>query len=95
MAPDNGPVTKDDLRQAIADIKGLILNEIRHVKEDTNANTQWRTEFMAEEGPWRKIHYRVEKLERLAWLFVGVAAFLSPVVIWAIIEIIKTLTGRP
>ena len=36
---------------------------------------------------------RLVKLERLAWLAGGVMVFLSPVVIWAIIEIIKTLTG--
>lgn len=34
---------------------------------------------------------RISILERYKWLFVGVFAFLSPVVIWAIIELLKGL----
>ena len=34
---------------------------------------------------------RIVRLERWPWLIAGVAAFLSPVIIWAIIEIIKAL----
>lgn len=34
---------------------------------------------------------RLIQLERIVWLIIGAAAFLSPVVIWAVIEIIKVL----
>lgn len=36
---------------------------------------------------------RLIRLERVAWLAVGLAGFLSPVVVWAVIEIIKVLGG--
>jgi hypothetical protein len=32
---------------------------------------------------------RLVKLERLAWMTIVITSFLSPVVVWAIIEIIK------
>jgi hypothetical protein len=34
---------------------------------------------------------RLVRLERLAWLVVGLATFLSPVVVWSIIEIVKAV----
>ena len=34
---------------------------------------------------------RLIRLERIAWLAVGLAGFFSPVVIWAIIEIAKAV----
>jgi hypothetical protein len=36
---------------------------------------------------------RLQRLERLAWLIGGLAAFVAPVVVWAVIEIIKALVG--
>lgn len=34
---------------------------------------------------------RLVRLERLAWMVVAVFTFFSPVVVWAVIEIIKAL----
>lgn len=34
---------------------------------------------------------RLVKLERMSWLVAGIGALLSPVVVWAIIEIAKAL----
>ena len=99
MAPDNGPVTKEDLRQAVAAIKELIMNEVGHVAEETDTNTKWRLEFMAEKGPWRGMDQRVQALEtfaesmkktmgRISTLFYAV---LTAVLIWAIMGIIAAL----
>ena len=35
---------------------------------------------------------RLVRIERLYWLIAGAAAFVSPVVVWALIEMIKALT---
>lgn len=37
---------------------------------------------------------RLDTVERKVWAILAVCAFLSPVVVWAIIEIIKTLFNR-
>jgi len=34
---------------------------------------------------------RLIRLERIAWLLIGLAGFFAPVVIWAVIEIIKAV----
>ena len=36
---------------------------------------------------------RLVKLERMYWLIGGVAAFMSPVVVWALINLIQSLTA--
>lgn len=40
---------------------------------------------------YKEINKRVERLERFNWVFTRVLAVLSPVFIWAIIEVIKQL----
>ena len=90
MSSDS-PATKHDLKMAVDAIKELFVNELRHLQGDVDGNTQWRQEFIAEDGPWRKLHTRLEKLERLAWLFAGASALLSPVVVWAIIQIFESV----
>jgi hypothetical protein len=87
MPPDNEPVTKADL--AIIDgkldgLKELVENEFRHLREDVNENTAWRQEFTKENGPWRRVADSIKVMK----VFI---AFLSPVVVWAVIEIIKAL----
>lgn len=102
MAPDNEPITKADLNALRVEIKGireLWDNELRHVKEDTEANTKWRQEFMAEDGPWRKMDQRMQAqetfseamkkgAERNSKLLYGVLAALLG---WAIIQFITVL----
>jgi len=34
---------------------------------------------------------RLVRLERIAWLLIGLGTFFAPVVIWAVIEIIKAV----
>jgi len=36
---------------------------------------------------------RLQRLERLAWLGLGVGGLLSPVAVWAVIQIVESLTG--
>ncbi|MGD8501402.1 MAG: hypothetical protein PVJ86_12190 [Phycisphaerales bacterium] len=84
MAPGD-PVTKSDLNTLRTEIKGireLLNNELRHLREDVNANTEWRKAFMKENGPWRNVADSVKILK----VFVGV---LSPIALWAAIKFIE------
>lgn len=84
MAPetDDGKVTLAILR-----------NDLLHL---TRLVERWCEESEQERGMLAqridKHEERLVKLERWPWLMAGVGAFLSPVVIWAIIEILKSLT---
>lgn len=91
MAPDDGPVTKADLNVAIRSIQTLIENELRHQTQDIAELKNWRSEFMAEGGPWRSMDKRVSTLEYLARSVKVVIVILSPIAVWAIIEIIKAV----
>ena len=42
----------------------------------------------------KKHDKRLDRVERITWVIMGVCGILSPVVVWAIIEIIKTLFNR-
>lgn len=86
---DNEPVTKSDLNALHTEmqrIHDLLQNELRHLREDVNENTAWRQEFTKENGPWRRVADSIKVIK----VFI---AFLSPVIIWAIIEIIKALAS--
>ncbi len=86
---DGEPVTKSDLSALHTEMQGihdLLQNELRHLREDVNENTAWRQEFTKENGPWRRVADSIKVIK----VFI---AFLSPVIIWAIIEIIKTLAS--
>ena len=89
MTPDDGPVTKADLRDAITTIQTTIENELRHQTEDIAEVKGWRNEFMAEGGPWRSMNDRVSALEYLARTVKWVIAVLTPIAIWAVTEMIK------
>lgn len=89
MAPDDGPVTKADLNNAIQSIQRLIENELKHQTEDIAELKDWRNRFMAEEGPWRSMDSRVNALEYLARSIKWVIGILTPIAIWATIEIIR------
>lgn len=89
MPPDDGPVTKADLNDAIKSIQTIIENELRHQAEDTAELKIWRDQFMVEGGPWRSMNDRVSALEYLARTVKWIIAVLTPIAIWAIIEMIK------
>jgi hypothetical protein len=89
MAPDDGPVTKADLNNAIKSIQILIENELRHQTEDITELKDWRNQFMAEGGPWRSMDKRVSALEYLARSIKWVIGILTPIAIWATWEIIR------
>jgi len=100
MAPDDGPVTKADLNNAIQSIQKLIENELKHQTEDIVELKDWRNQFfMSEAGPWRSMDKRVSALEYLARSIKWVIAALTPIAVWAMIEMIKAavtwLQGGP
>lgn len=89
---DDGPVTKADLNTIKAEVTALadlIKNELAHIKEDVAANTVWRQEFMKEDGPWRSVDRRVSALEYLARSIKVIGVTLTPIALWAIMEIIE------
>jgi hypothetical protein len=89
MAPNDKPVTKADLNAAIQSIQRLIENELKHQTEDVAELKGWRDGFVAEDGPWRSMDNRVRALEYLARSIKWVIAILTPIAIWAIMEMIK------
>ena len=60
MPPDDGPVTRADLKDAISSIERLIQNELGHQAEDIGEMRDWRDQFMAEGGPWRALNRRTQ-----------------------------------
>ena len=89
MASSNGPVTKADLAATEKRIKEFLGNELRHRDDDITDFKAWRDEFVAEGGPWRSMDRRVTALEYLAKSIKWVIAALTPIALWAIMEIIK------
>ena len=64
-------------------------NELKHHAEDIKDLKDWRDQFVAEGGPWRSIDKRVSALEYLAKSVKVVIATLTPIALWAIMEMIK------
>ena len=70
-------------------LRQLMENELKHHAEDIKDLKGWRDQFVAEGGPWRSIDKRVSALEYLAKSVKVVIATLTPIALWAIMEMIK------
>jgi len=72
----------------------VVQNDVRHL---TEAVRSWREEATKERrvlAECIKDHEkRLVNLERFPWLVRGLAALISPIAIWATIEVVKTLVA--
>ena len=92
--PNKDPITKTDLDVIGGELKALrqlMENELKHHAEDIGELKSWRDQFMAEVGPWRTMDKRVGGLEYLAKGMKWIVGILTPIALWATIEIIKAL----
>ena len=86
-----GPRTydDDDGRVTLAVLANKLDNLIDNVKGWRDSATLERQEILVLVKDHER---RIVRIERVYWLIGGAAAFVSPVVIWALIEMIKALT---
>jgi len=92
MSPSKELVTRTDIDVISGELKALrqlMENELSHQAEDIKDLKDWRNEFMAEGGPWRSMDKRVSAIEYLTKGVKWVFAALTPIAVWATIEIIK------
>ena len=72
----------------------VVQNDVKHL---TDVVRSWRDEAGSERRELfdciKDHEKRLVKLERVQWLIGGLAALVTPIAIWALIEIIKTLSA--
>lgn len=99
MGSDNQEISIPVLEERFAGLQRWLDERFQRLDDRLGAMAGERCELDARleklEERVREDHEgRLVRLERLAWLMAGTAAMLSPVAVWAVIEIIKALAGK-
>lgn len=75
------------VEERLAGLRRWLDERFRRIEDQLEGNQEIREQVDDHEK-------RLVRLERIAWLSAGMAGMLSPVVVWAIIEILKAISER-
>jgi len=92
-------ISKEYLDERFKAFEELLGEKLGRFYDRFDAECRKNGEIRVEVGKlqtWRAdvVEPRLSKLERWPWLLGGLAAFISPVVVWAFIEMLRSFFSR-